>query len=70
MFSQIKDFPTFLFQTDLSQLLHLGRLVVKRLSKLFQVEVNCNFLVVKYMVKDKEVVNAHVGGRINQAVYL
>jgi hypothetical protein len=70
MFSQIKDFPAFLFQTDLSQLLHLGRLVVKRLSKLFQVEVNCNFLVVKDMVKDKEVVNAHVGGRINQAVYL
>ena len=70
MFSQIKDFPAFLLQTDLSQFLHLGRFVVKRLSKLFQVEVDCNFLVVKHMMKDKEVVNAHVGGRINQAVYL
>jgi hypothetical protein len=39
-------------------------------SELLKVEVNCNFLVVKYMMEDKEVVNGHVRGRVDQAVNL
>jgi hypothetical protein len=39
-------------------------------SELLKVEVNCNFLVVKYMVEDKEVVNGHVRSRVNQAINL
>jgi hypothetical protein len=34
------------------------------------VEVNCNFLVVKYVVKDEEVVDAHVRSRVHQTVNL
>ena len=67
MFCEVVNFPSFLLEHDVSQLLHLRCLLVKRFRLFLQMVVDCDLLVEEAVVQGEELVHRLEHDRVHHA---